>query len=544
MTSKIFRSTILVAAVVLMCSLCVIMGVLYNHFTIVQVHQLRDELSLAVTATEQYGNAFLENVEGDRFRITWIGADGTVLYDTRVTLHDMENHADREEIQEALETGQGSSSRYSATLMEKTFYEARKLRDGSILRISNSQASASSLLIGLFYPMILIVIIAIALSAVLANRVAKKIVAPLNCLDLEHPLKQEVYTEIEPLMRRINRLHLQISAQMEKLRRKTTEFEQIIGNMKEGLVLLDSEGTILSINPTARTLFGTDADCVGRNFLLVERSSEMRQALNDALDLGRGTTRLCRNGRDYQFDLTWLESDGAVVGAVVLAYDITEGLNAERSRREFTANVSHELKTPLQSIIGSAELLESELVKPEDTARFVGYIHREAKRLISLVEDIIRLSQLEEGLTAPAEEVDLFAIAQEVALSLAPVADAKNVRLEVDGEPFLMEGVRRMLHDIVYNLADNAIKYNISGGDVKISVRGKYLTVTDTGIGIPVEHQNRIFERFYRVDKSHSRQSGGTGLGLSIVKHAVAHHHAALELQSVPGKGTTITVRF
>ena len=544
MTSKIFRSTLLVAAVVLLCSLLVIMGMLYNHFTTVQVQQLRDELSLAVTATEQYGNAFLENVEADRFRITWVAADGTVLYDTQVNAADMENHANREEIRQALETGQGSSARYSDTLMERTFYEARKLRDGTVLRVSVSQASASALIIGLFYPMLFIAVIAIGLSAVLANRVAKKIVAPLNRLDLEHPLQQEVYEEIAPLMRRINRLHFQVSAQMEKLRRKTTEFEQIIGNMKEGLVLLDSEGTILSINPTARELFGADVSCIGRSFLMVERSSEMRQGLNDALDLGRGTTRLCRNGRDYQFDLTRIESDGAVVGAVVLAFDITESLNAERSRREFTANVSHELKTPLQSIIGSAELLESKMVKPEDTPRFVGYIHREAKRLVVLVEDILRLSQLDEGVSLAAEEVDLFAVAQEVALTLAPAADAKNVRIEVEGEYSPILGVRRMLYEIVYNLADNAIKYNTPGGSVRICAWGRRLTVEDTGIGIPAEHQGRIFERFYRVDKSHSKQSGGTGLGLSIVKHAVAHHHAALELHSTPGKGTTISVQF
>ena len=544
MTNKIFRSTVLVAVAVLLCSLGVVMGVLYNHFTQVQVQQLKAELSLAVTGTEQYGNAFLENVEADRFRVTWIDRDGTVLFDTQVDQTTMENHADREEIQEALESGTGSAVRTSSTLTEQTYYESRRLKDGTVLRISASQESAWSLMMGMLWPVMLIAVLAIGLSAFLARRMAAKIVEPLNRLDLEQPLKNDVYEEISPLLHRIHRQHRQITAQMEQLRRKADEFSQITGAMQEGLVLLDGEGTILSINPAAKRLFEAEDDCVGRNFLMIDRTSMMRGAVNDALDRGRGYARASRGGRDYQFELSRIESDGAVIGAVVLAFDVTERLHAEQMRREFSANVSHELKTPLQGIIGSAELMENGLVKQEDMPRFVGHIRKEASRLVNLIEDIIRLSQLDEGADMPTENVDMLALAEEVKAILEKSAAEKNVSVSVTGTGFTVMGVRRMLQEIVYNLCDNAIKYNVPGGSVRVHVEQDCLTVADTGIGIPEEHQARVFERFYRVDKSHSKASGGTGLGLSIVKHAAACHKAEIHLESTPGKGTTITVQF
>ena len=544
MTSKIFRSTVFVAVAVLLCSLSVVMGVLYDHFTQVQVEQLKDELSLAVTGTEQYGNAFLENVEADRFRVTWIDTDGTVLFDTQVDQTAMENHADREEIREAMGTGTGSAVRTSSTLTVQTFYEAHRLKDGTVLRISTSQESAWFLMIGMLWPVALIAMFAIGLSAVLARRMARKIVEPLNTLDLEQPLKNDVYEEISPLLHRIHRQHNQITAQMEALRRKTDEFEQITGNMQEGLVLLSSEGTILSINPTAKRLFEAGDDCIGKNFLSIDRSSSLRTAVNDALDKGRGFVRMKRNGRDHQLDLSRIRSDGVVIGAVVLAFDITERLRAEQMRREFSANVSHELKTPLQSIIGSAELLENGLVKPEDVPRFVGHIRKEASRLVDLIGDIIRLSRLDEGVELPKEAVDMLALAEEVKNDLGPGAAQKDVRVEVSGAGATIQGVRRLLYEIIYDLCDNAIKYNVPGGSVHVRIGQNELTVSDTGIGIPAEHQDRVFERFYRVDKSHSKASGGTGLGLSIVKHAVAYHKASLKLESTPGKGTTVTVTF
>ena len=544
MTSKIFRSTVFVAALVLLSSLSVILGVLYNHFTDVQVAQLKDELSLAVTGTEQYGNAFLENVEADRFRVTWIDKDGTVLFDTQADQSAMENHADREEIREAMETGTGSAVRNSSTMTEQTYYEAMRLYDGTVLRVSANQASAWALMIDLLWPIVLIGVLAIGLSLVLARRMARKIVGPLNVLDLERPLANDTYEELSPLLRRINRQHLQIEAQMRKLRRKADEFSQITSHMQEGLVVLDKETNIRSINSAAVKIFGAEENSVGSSFFRLGGSNALRPALNDALDRGHGTATLAENGRVYRFDMSRIRSDGRLLGAVILAVDVTEAQNAEQLRREFSANVSHELKTPLQSIIGSAELLESGMVRPEDAPRFVGHIRREAARLVDLIEDIIRLSQLDEGIAPTMEDVDLLALAQEVKTILEPCAAEKDVRIEVSGQGFPLTGVRRMLQEVIYNLCDNAVKYNVPGGRVQIRVDGRKLTVSDTGIGIPQEHQVRIFERFYRVDKSHSKASGGTGLGLSIVKHAVAYHNAKITLDSAPGKGTAISIQF
>ena len=544
MTSKIFRSTVFVAVLVLLCSLSVILGVLYNHFTDVQVRQLKDELSLAVTGTEQYGNAFLENVEADRFRITWIDTDGTVLFDTQADQTVMENHADREEIREAMEHGSGSAVRNSSTMTEQTFYEAQRLRDGTVLRISANQASAWALMIGLVWPIGLIAVLAIGLSALLARRMAKNIVEPLNALDLEKPLSNDTYEELSPLLRRINQQHLQIDAQMRKLRRKADEFIQITSHMQEGLVVLDKETNIRSINSAAMQVFHTDEACVGGSFFQINRSNALRQTLNDALDRGHGSSVQEMEGRAYRFDMSSIKSEGNLLGAVILAVDVTEAQNAEQLRREFSANVSHELKTPLQGIIGSAELLDSGMVKPEDQPRFVGHIRKEASRLVALIEDIIRLSQMDEGVELPTEKVDILALAEEVQAILQPSAEEKHVRIAISGAGFCVVGVRRMLQEILYNLCDNAIKYNVPGGSVSVHVENSRLVVRDTGIGIPAEHQSRIFERFYRVDKSHSKASGGTGLGLSIVKHAAAYHKAEITLESTPGKGTTITIQF
>ena len=544
MTSKIFRSTVFVAVVVLLCSLGIVMGVLYNHFTGVQVEQLKDELSLAVTGTEQFGNAFLENVEANRFRVTWIDTDGTVLFDTRVDQTVMENHADREEIREAFATGSGSAVRTSSTLTEQTYYEARRLTDGTVLRISANQASAWALMMDLLWPIILIAVLAIGLSLILARRMAKNIVEPLNDLNLEQPLSNDTYEELSPLLRRINQQHLQIKAQMRKLQRKTDEFIQITSHMQEGLVVLDKETHIRSINAAAMKIFRAEETCVGSSFFQVNRSNALRQALNNALDHEHGSTVQELDGRAYRFDMSSIQSEGKLLGAVILAVDVTEAQNAEQMRREFSANVSHELKTPLQGIIGSAELLESGMVKPEDAPRFVDHIRKESSRLVNLIEDIIRLSQLDEGVELPKENVEILALAEDVKDILSSSAAEKNVKINVTGSGFQVQGVRRMLHEVVYNLCDNAIKYNIPGGSVTIHAGDNRLVVSDTGIGIPAEHKDRIFERFYRVDKSHSKASGGTGLGLSIVKHAAAYHGAEISLESTPGKGTTITIRF
>ena len=548
MTRKIFRSIVLVAGTVLLASLLLILGYLYDFFGGVQETQLKDELTLASAAVESTGGDYLAQLSSDRFRLTWIAADGSVLYDTQADASSMESHADREEVQQALKTGEGESTRYSATLLQKTLYYARRLGDGTVLRISVSRATAGLLILGVLQAMLLVLAAALILSGVLARRLSKRIVDPLNRLDLDHPLHSGSYEELAPLLGRINQQHREISSQLRTLRRKTDEFDQITGSMKEGLVLLDNAGVVLSINPAAQKLYGVSRASVGQDFLTVDRGRDMSRAIADAVKNGHSEVRSERGGRAYQFDLSRIESGGETVGAVLLAFDVTDQEYAERSRREFTANVSHELKTPLQGIIGSAELIGSGMVKPEDLPRFVGHIHDEASRLVTLIDDIIRLSQLDEGGELPTEEVDLLALSRETAESLRPAAEKKHVTLEVSGESAPVMGVRRLLYEIVYNLCDNAIKYNVEGGSVRVeTVCGPetvQLTVSDTGIGIAPDQQERVFERFYRVDKSHSKASGGTGLGLSIVKHAVQLHRGTIALQSEPGKGTCIRVCF
>ena len=549
MTKKIFQSIIIVAATVLLASLTIILGVFYEYFGNIQKGQLTDELNLASVSVIKDGVDYLEQLQSDHYRLTWIDTDGTVLYDTETGNEELENHKDRAEVKTAFEKGIGESTRYSATLMEKTRYYAKRLEDGTVLRISAKYATTGLLVLGMLQPIIFIIIGALILSGVLASRLSKRIVEPLNNLDLERPLENETYEEISPLLNRINRQSSEISKQLRRLEEKTDEFNQITESMKEGLVLLDNKGIVLSINPAARNIFGSDTQgAVGHDFLRLDRSRTLSAAIEKTFEEGHSEIRIERMGREYQLDISRIESAGKVLGAVMLAFDITEQEYAERNRREFTANVSHELKTPLQGIIGSADLIETGMVKPEDMPRFIGHIRKEATRLVALIEDIIRLSQLDEGNELPCEEFDLMDIAEEVEQNLESAAGVRDITLSLSGRNAIMYGVHRLMYEIVYNLCDNAIKYNLSGGKVEIMVDRKdeeaVLCVKDNGIGIAPEHQDRVFERFYRVDKSHSKSSGGTGLGLSIVKHAVQYHHGKLELKSEIGKGTEITVHF
>ena len=548
MTRKIFLSIMAAAAVVLLCSVLIIMGCLYDYFGGVQERQLEDELALAQTGVECSGKTYLKALEGESYRLTWIAPSGEVLFDSQADESSMENHAQREEVRQALETGEGQSSRYSSTLLEKTIYYAKRLTDGSILRISISRATAGVLVMGMLQPMLVVLAAALILALVLAKRISARIVAPLNRLDLEKPLENDTYEELSPLLTRINQQRRQIDAQLRTLQQKKDEFDQITASMNESLVLMNEKGTVLSINPAARALFHAEPDCVGRDFLTVERSHEISCAIRRALEEGHAELRVERGGHEYQLDISRIESEGTVIGAVLLAFDVTEQAFAERNRREFTANVSHELKTPLQSIMGSAELIENGLVKQEDMPRFVGHIRTEAARLVTLIEDIIRLSQLDEGGELPFEPVDLKKLAEEASASLASAAAEKQVTIRVHGDDRQITTVRRLASEIIYNLCDNAVKYNREGGSVDVTIdgtaHGAVVTVQDTGIGIPPEHQSRVFERFYRVDKSHSRQSGGTGLGLSIVKHAVQYLGGRIELESQHGKGTTMRVHF
>ena len=548
MTKKIFRSIVLIAGAVLLASLVIIMGCLYEYFGGVQEQQLQDELGLAAIMVEDGGETGLQRVDTRRYRLTWIDADGTVLYDTDADAESLENHGGRAEVQQAMENGTGESVRYSTTFLEKTMYCAKRLSDGTVLRISRSHATVGVLLLGMLQPILVVLIAALVLSAIFARRLSRRIVEPLNNLDLDHPLENDAYEELSPLLGRISRQSGQINAQVRELKRKTDEFAQITGSLREGLVLLDERGYVLSINPAAQRLFGVDAGCVGQDFLVVDRSRELDSAIAAAMSEGHSELRAERAGRIWQFDISRIDTAGEQHGAALLAFDITEHENAEQSRREFTANVSHELKTPLQGIIGSAELLESGMVKQEDVPRFVGHIRAEAQRLVTLIGDIIRLSQLDEGDEMPRESVDLLSVAKEAAQDLQGAAEARNVTISVEGKSVQINGVRRLLYETIYNLCDNAVKYNREGGSVRVQVDeadGKAsIRVADTGIGIAPEHQSRIFERFYRVDKSHSKASGGTGLGLSIVKHAVAYHHGEIALESEVGKGTAIMVSF
>lgn len=549
MTKKIFQSILLVAGCVLLASLLIIVGFLYDYFGGVEKNQLRDELSLAAAAVEDGGTDYLSQLTADRYRLTWIAADGSVLYDTKTNAESLENHASRAEVSQALATGTGESTRYSSTLMEKTMYYAQRLDNGTVLRISISRATVGMIAVGMIQPLLIVLIVALILSGLLARRLSRRIVDPLNSLDLEHPLDNDAYEELSPLLKRIHHQHVEIQTQLRELREKTDEFTQITGSMREGLVLLDEHGSILSINAAAQALFGADAQCVGRDFLTIERSHEISTAIQAAAADGHSEVRAERAGRVYQFDISRITSDGKFLGTVILAFDITEQEFAERNRREFTANVSHELKTPLQGIIGSAELIENGMVRPEDLPRFVGHIHAEAARLVTLIDDIIRLSQLDEG-SVGSEKTDLRldGMAASVVSRLQDAAAQHDVTLRTELKPCRVHGIAQIVDELIYNLCDNAIKYNRKGGSVTVSTAEEngqpVLRVADTGIGIPAAEQDRVFERFYRVDKSHSKASGGTGLGLSIVKHAVQYHHGRIELESTPGTGTTIRVVF
>ncbi len=549
MTKRIFRSICLVAICVFIASITLFMGVLYSYFSGVQLSQLKMQTALAAQGVAHEGSAYFEGLSPDSYRITWIDADGTVLFDSRSDLSEMENHLEREEVKEALANGLGQSIRYSRTLLERALYCAQHLPDGTVIRLSVAQSTPFTLFLGMTGPICLIFAAAVAFSLVLASRLSKNIVRPLNQLDLDHPLSNEGYDELSPLLRRLSVQQQQIRQQTSELFQKQQEFEAVTTGMAEGIVLMNSRQVILSINPAAQRLLGTDACCVGEFMQSVNRSPELQQLLCQAESGVHSEKVLSLCGGNYQLDASPILSDGKISGMALLLLDVTEKEKAEQMRREFTANVSHELKTPLHTISGCAELMANGMVRPQDLPKFSSQIYTEAQRMIRLVEDIIRLSHLDEGAQdMKPETVDLYSIARETVKSLEPSANACKVELHLEGKPAVLTGIPQLLQGIVYNLCDNAIKYNHPGGSVTVTVQTEpqavCLTVADTGIGIPPEHTERIFERFYRVDKSHSKEIGGTGLGLSIVKHSAKLHNAVIDLQSTPGKGTAISVRF
>lgn len=549
MTKRIFRSICFVAIAVFLACVILIMGVLYGYFSSVQQRQLKMQLELAAQGVTNEETAYFHDLTVRDYRITWIGADGTVLFDSDARSADMENHLEREEIQQALATGYGESKRYSATLMARSFYAAQRLEDGTVLRLSIAQSSIFTLVLGMAQPICIVFFVAVVLSITLAVRLSKSIVRPLNEIDLEHPLSNDGYDELAPFLRRIDSQQQQLRKQKAWLEQKQAELDTMIGSMREGMVLLSEHGKIVSINPAAMRLLGTEQNPVGADMLTVSRNLDLHDILSQVLQGNqRVQTVSLKTGR-YQISANPILSEEKAVGAALCFFDVTEKEKAEQMRREFTANVSHELKTPLHSISGYAELLKNNMVNRKDIIPFAGKIYTEAQRMIRLVEDIISLSHLDEGANDMQwADVDLYELAGKAVSGLESEAEAANVAIHLCGGHFNLYGVPQLLYSIAYNLCDNAIKYNKAGGKVTVTIKktdnAVVLSVQDTGIGIPADEQERIFERFYRVDKSRSKEVGGTGLGLSIVKHAAIIHHAAIEVDSSAGDGTNIAICF
>ncbi len=547
MTKKIFRSIFTSSVCTLAAALIIIFGVLYGYFTETAEQQLRNQLSLAVQGVELCGTEYLDRISEDNIRLTLIDPDGTVLFDTNADPADMDNHSGREEIKAALEKGTGESSRFSATLLEKTIYRAEKLTDGRILRISATRHSVLLLALGIMQPSIVVIMLALILSAYFAGRMSKRIVEPLNALDLDRPLENNAYDEVAPLLSHIEQQNRKIREQIAELKRTRTEFEAITDGMDEALVLLGADGKVISINRAAETLFDTDSECIGKSFLTIERNHDICEAIENAQKCGHSELDMERSGRVFRLNISRIGGKTTPLGTVILAFDVTDRVFAERNRREFTANVSHELKTPLQSIMGNAELIESGIAKEADVPRFASAIRSEAKRLVTLIEDIIRLSQLDEKAEMQTEQLDLLEIASETVSELKYAAEKGHISMTVCGESSYVTANRRLVCEMLFNICDNAVKYNREGGNVTVSVSAEEhpkVVVKDTGIGIPQEHIDRIFERFYRVDKSRSNETGGTGLGLSIVKHAAECLGAKVLVSSTPGEGTCITVEW
>ena len=549
MTKKIFRSIYIVALTVFVASLLLILSFLYGYFNEVQHEQLKIQTDLAARGVDNEGITYFDGLNTSKFRITWIGADGSVLFDSKSDSSSMENHLKREEVQEALVSGYGESERFSSTLLEKSLYSAEQLKDGSILRLSMVQNSVLTLFLGMLQPICVIIVVALVLSLLLASRLSKKIVHPLNCLNLDDPLNNEGYDELSPLLIKLHSQQNQLKRQSNELKKRQDEFNAITDSMSEGLMLLNTKGTILSVNHAAVSLLSADDFCVGKNILTVNRSLALQQVLSEAIGGNQSEKVINIHDSYYQVNANPVMSDSAVSGVALLIFDVTEKENSEMMRREFTANVSHELRTPLHSISGYAELLKNGMVKSDDVTPVAGKIYDEAQRMVLLVEDIIKLSHLDEGAEdMKKEDVDLYDIVKSVIDRLTSEAKSSEVAVDFKGCHATITGVPQLLNSIVYNLCDNGIKYNRKGGPLSVELSEEaseiVLKVSDTGIGIPLEHQARIFERFYRVDKSHSKEVGGTGLGLSIVKHAAKIHNAKIQVDSTPYQGTTITVRF
>ena len=550
MKKKIFKSIFIVVVSTLFISLVLSFGVMYYYLNNIQENELKTKLAIVAQSVEKYGVDYLKNTEFNRGRITLVEPNGNVIFDNKAKVEHLDNHRDREEIQEAIEYGIGYSVRFSDTLMTETVYYSIELNTGNVLRISVEFYSLLNIVTSLVFQLLIVSVIALVLSSFIAKKLANKLVEPLNNLDLEHPMKNNTYAELSPLLNHINAQYIQISNNEKELNRRRNEFTATISNMTEGLVLLDKKKKIISANSAALFFFGLSEynNIVGSEFLTVERERTIIKAIEESLDT-KQEIEIERFGRIYQLNITCVKyNEEKIQGYIILILDQTLKVKAEKIRREFTANVSHELKTPLHSIMGSAELLENSLVKKEDIPRFIGHIRKESSRLVSIIDDIIKLSVLDEKSQYSFEAISLDDVVNSVVGSLEPISKTKKVTISHQLSQCTIPAIYSLLHDVVYNIIENAVKYNVEDGKVYITLVDlqdkAVLTVKDTGIGIPKQYHDRVFERFFRVDKSHSRTIGGTGLGLSIVKHAMMKLNGKVSYTSVENEGTTFVLEF
>lgn len=549
MTKRIFRAIFNVSLLILIASTLILVAFVGDYNSDQTKEAMHADAVYIAKAMETEGISYLEQLPKQSQRITWIDADGTVLFDSYADVSQMENHGEREEVVEALKTGRGESTRYSTTLAEKTENYAIKLSDGTILRLSVTSLSALSIFLSMTQPLALVLVIALILAGFLASKTSKSIVKPLENVDLKHPEQAEIYDEMAPFLRRIAVQNKLISKQMQDRQRRQREFETITENMQEGLLVLDAKGEVLSCNKGARRLLGVDHVPEKENVFALNRTEGFRRCITAALAGNHEEVTMESDSRSYQLLANPVTEDGLVAGVVLLLFDNTEKADREKLRREFTANVSHELKTPLTSISGFAEIMKNGMVKAEDVPRFANNIYDEAQRLISMVQDIIQLSRLDEAQeTMEKTEVNVALIAETVAKRLEGQAAQRNIVFHIETESAVLSGVPHVLEEMIYNLCDNAIRYNKDNGSVTLKVE-KYpdditVTVADTGIGIPYGEQERVFERFYRVSRSRSKEIDGTGLGLSIVKHGALLHQATVKMESEVDKGTTIRLIF
>ena len=552
MTKRIFKYTELIIFVTLISGFAAILFIFYAYFGTVQDKQLKTETAITAQAVEEGGLDYLRGLKLEDTRVTLIAGDGTVLYDNEEDASKMANHADRPEVKEALEKGEGKSTRYSDTKTTAMIYSALRLSDGSVLRVSEERNTVLTVALGMVLPMIWVFLILLIISWRISLKMSRQIVEPLNGFDLDHPLDNQDYPELAPFLQRINNQQKEIRQQKESLIRAEKDFVTVTDHMQECLILLSRKGKIISINNQAMKLLHADESCIGSDILYLERRVEFQRGLKKAADGEHTELILEYAGRHYQADISPIFSEDlkAAAGMVVLMFDVTDRENAEQMRREFTSNVSHELKTPLHTISGCAELLKSGGVRPEDSGKFVDLIFSQTQRMITLVDDLLQISHLDAGAADMKwEQLSLMDVVKSAENRLHGAAMTQNVQMTVSGSrPALIWGITRLVESIVFNLMDNALKYNRENGRVDVTVteddKAVRLSVKDNGVGIPAEDVPRIFERFYRVDKSHSREIGGTGLGLSIVKNAARILHADVDVKSELGKGTEFIIVF